>query len=117
MRYTLFLYNDESAWADVSEDDMQEQLAIFGAYIQDLKDAGVFVDTDWLQPSMTGTVITLKDGQRRVQGGPYADTKEQLGGYFVIDVPDLDAALAWAEKCPTAHYGLIEVRPSAMPTE
>mgnify|MGYP001795472015 CR=1 FL=1 len=117
MRYTLFLYNEESSWADMSEADVQEQLGIFGAYIQDLKDAGVCVDTDWLQPSMAGTVITLKDGQRRVQDGPYADTKEQLGGYFVIDVPDLDAALAWAEKCPTARYGLIEVRPSAMPTE
>ena len=75
------------------------------------------MDTDWLQPSMTGTVITLKNGDRRVQDGPYADTKEQLGGYFVIDVLDMDAALAWAEKCPTAHYGLIEVRPSAMPAE
>ncbi|MEL6601350.1 MAG: YciI family protein, partial [Pseudomonadota bacterium] len=65
MRYTLFLYNEESSWADMSEADVQEQLGIFGAYIQDLKDAGVFVDTDWLQPSMAGTVITLKDGQRR----------------------------------------------------
>jgi len=117
MRYTLFLYNNESDFADVTPEQMEQEQAVFGAYIQSLQDAGVFVDTDWLQPSMTGTVITLKDGSRRVQDGPYADTKEQLGGYFVIDVPDLDAALAWAEKCPSAHYGFIEVRPSAMPTE
>ena len=117
MRYTLFLYNNEADFADVTPEEMEQTQAVFGAYIQSLQEAGVFVDTDWLQPSMTGTVLTLKDGERRVQDGPYADTKEQLGGYFVLDVPDLDAALAWAEKCPTAHYGLIEVRPSAMPSE
>jgi len=115
MRYMFMLYNDESAFEHVSEEDMQQQLSLFGQYIGALKEAGVFVDTDWLQPSASGTTITLKDGERRVQDGPYADTKEQLGGYFVIDVPDLDAALAWAEKCPSAHYGIIEVRASAMP--
>jgi len=117
MRYTLFLYNNEADFADVTPEQMEQEQVVFGTYIQSLQEAGVFVDTDWLQPSMTATVLTLKDGSRRVQDGPYADTKEQLGGYFVIEVPDLDAALAWAEKCPSAHYGLIEVRPSAMPTE
>ena len=117
MRYTFFLYNDEAAFEDVTEEDMQQQYQLFGQYIAALKEAGVFVDTDWLQPSPSATVLTLKDGGKRVQDGPYADTKEQLGGYFVIDVPDLDAALAWAEKCPSAHYGLIEVRPSAMPAD
>ncbi len=115
MRYTMFLYNDESAFTEPSPEEMQEQLAVYGAYIGALKEAGVFVDTDWLQPSQTATTITLKDGGKRVQDGPYADTKEQLGGYFVIDVPDLDAALEWAEKCPSVHSGQIEVRPSAMP--
>ncbi|MEO4040158.1 YciI family protein [Hoeflea sp. CAU 1731] len=115
MRYTLFLYNDEAAMAGVTPEQMKQQMEIYGKYIQALTEAGVFVDTDWLQPSATATRICLKDGQRRIQDGPYADTKEQLGGYFVIDVPDLDAALAWAEKCPSIHYGLIEVRPSAMP--
>jgi len=117
MRYTLFLYNDESGQADVTPEQMQQSLAAFGQYIGAMKDAKVLIDTDWLQPSMTGTTITLRDGSRKVQDGPYADTKEQLGGYFVIDVPDLDAALAWAEKSPTASYGIIEVRPSAMPPE
>ncbi|MFK7793470.1 MAG: YciI family protein [Devosiaceae bacterium] len=115
MRYTFMLYNDESAFADVSEEDMQQSLQLFGKYIGDLKQAGVFVDTDWLQPSASATTLTLRGGEKRVQDGPYADTKEQLGGYFVIDVPDLDAALVWAEKCPSAHYGIIEVRASAMP--
>lgn len=114
MRYTFLLYNNEAAFADATEADMEEQKAIFGAYIQSLQEAGVFVDTDWLQPSQTATVISLASGERQIQDGPYADTKEQLGGYFVVDVPDLDTALSWAEKCPSAHYGLIEVRPSAM---
>ncbi|MEM8754903.1 MAG: YciI family protein [Pseudomonadota bacterium] len=117
MRYMLMLYSDEAAFADVSDEEMAKNLEVFGAYIGALREAGVFVDTDWLQPSSTGATITLKDGGRRVQDGPYADTKEQLGGYFVIDVPDLDAALAWAEKCPVAHYGHVEVRASAMPPE
>lgn len=117
MRYTLMLHSDESAFADASEEDMRRSLAAFGAYIGALREAGVFVDTDWLRPSATGKTITLKDGARRVQDGPFADTKEQIGGYFVIDVPDIDAALAWAEKCPVARYGHVEVRASAMPPE
>lgn len=117
MRYTLFLYNDESAFAEVTPEQMAEEQKIYGAYIEALQTAGVFVDTDWLQPSGTATVLSLRTGERQVQDGPYADTKEQLGGYFVIDVPDLDAALAWAEKCPSARYGLVEVRPSAMPAD
>ncbi|MEO0637337.1 MAG: YciI family protein [Pseudomonadota bacterium] len=115
MRYTLFLYNDESAFADVSPEEMEQSFKVFGEYIGQLKEAGVLVDTDWLQPSSTATVVTRKNGQREIQDGPYADTKEQLGGTFVIDVPDLDAAIAWAEKCPSAHYGLVEIRASAMP--
>jgi len=117
MRYTLFLYNNEADFSDPSEEEMQQQLAVFGAYINDLQQANVFVDTDWLQPSLTATTLSLRSGERQIQDGPYADTKEQLGGYFVIDVPDLDAALAWAEKCPSAQYGLIELRPSAMPAD
>jgi hypothetical protein len=115
MRYTLMLYSREADWADVPPEAMEEQLQVFGAYIGALREAGVFVDTDWLQPTMTATTLTLRGGSKQVQDGPFAETREQLGGYFVIDVPDLDAALAWAERCPAAHYGLIEIRASAMP--
>lgn len=113
MRYTLFLYGDESSYADTTPEQAEAEQQVFGAYIQSLNEAGVFVSTDWLQPSHTATTVTLRNG-RSVQDGPYADTKEQLGGYFVIDVPDLDAAIAWAEKCPVAYEGYVEVRPSAM---
>jgi len=115
MRYTFFLYNDESAMADATPEEIDQTLKVFGQYIGALKQAGVFVDTDWLQPTSTATTVTLKDGAKKIQDGPYAETKEQLGGSFVIDVPDLDAAIAWAEKCPSVHFGYIEIRASAMP--
>ncbi len=116
MRYTLFLFNDESSFSDMPPEAMEEQMAVYGAYIGALREAGVFVDTDWLQPSTTATTLGLSNGARHVQDGPFADTKEQLGGYFVIEVADLDAALDWAEKCPSVQYGgKIEIRPSAMP--
>lgn len=70
MRYTLFLYSDEAASRDLTEADMQNMQAAFGQYIGALKEAGVFLDTDWLQPSQTASLITLKDGERRIQDGP-----------------------------------------------
>ena len=117
MRYTFLLYNDESAFGDVTEEQMDESKKAFGIYIGAMQQAGVLIDTDWLQPSSTATTLSLRGGTKTVQDGPYADTKEQLGGTFAIDVPDLDAALSWAEKCPTVHYGIIEIRASAMPED
>jgi hypothetical protein len=114
MKYSLLLYADESAMAHTPPAVLEQVLAAFNSYIQALKDAGVFVATDWLKPSHMATTITLKDGGRRVQDGPFADSKEQLGGFFLIDVPSLDAALAWAERCPAARMGTVEVRPSNM---
>ncbi|MEO1228506.1 MAG: YciI family protein [Myxococcota bacterium] len=116
MRYTFFLYNDESSFADASPEDREQSQRVFREYIGALKEAGVLIDTDWLQPSSTATTLTFKGGTKRIQDGPYADTKEQLGGTFVIEVPDLDAALAWAEKCPSVHFGYVEIRASAMPS-
>lgn len=114
MKYTLFLYNDEAQMANAPAPALKQVKAAFEAYTQTLKDAGVFVATDWLRPSSTATMLSVRDGSRRIQDGPYAASKEQLGGYYVIEVPSLDEALEWAEGCPTAHRGLIEVRPSAM---
>jgi hypothetical protein len=114
MKYTLLLYSNPATFANVTPADMEKEKAVFGAYIGALQAAGVFIDTDWLQPVQSATTVSVVDGKRRVQDGPFAATHETLGGYFVIDVPHLDAALAWAEKCPTAQYGKVEVRPSAM---
>jgi hypothetical protein len=114
MKYTLFLYSDESMADGATPEQMQEGKAAYEAYIKALIDAGVFVTTDWLQPTASATTLSMMGGQRRVQDGPYAATKEQLGGFFVIDVADLDTALSWAAQCPAAFYGHVEVRPSMM---
>jgi hypothetical protein len=113
MRYTLFLYENETDYAAATPEYVEAEQQAFDAYVQSLTEAGAFVATDWLQPTETATTVSLRDG-RSIQDGPYADTKEQLGGFFVIDVPDLDAAIAWAERCPGAKTGIVEVRPSAM---
>lgn len=114
MKYTLFLYSNEAQMASAPPAALQQVKAAFEAYTQALKDAGVFVTTDWLRPSSTATVLSVREGARQIQDGPYAASKEQLGGFYVIDVANLDEALRWAERCPAAQRGLIEVRPSAM---
>ena len=114
MRYTFLLYTGPADIAHMTQDDCAEVKQVYGAYIGALQEAGVLVETDWLQPADTATTITLKDGEKRVQDGPFAETRETLGGFFAIDVPDLDAAMAWAEKCPAAKTGKVEIRASAM---
>lgn len=114
MKYTLFLYNDEARMASAPAAALQQVKAAFEAYTQSLKAAGVFVTTDWLRPSSTATMLSVRDGARHIQDGPYAPSKEQLGGFYVINVANLDEALRWAERCPSASRGLVEVRPSAM---
>lgn len=114
MRYTLFLHYPEMSAEDLGEEVLAEGKAAFHAYTQSLDEAGALVSAEVLQPSSSSTTLAVRDGSIRVQDGPYADTKEQIGGTIVIDVPDLDAALAWAEKCPAAHWGTIEIRPSAV---
>jgi hypothetical protein len=114
MKYTYLLYSDESAFASVTPEQMQAMQGAFEAYTKSLIEAGVFVGTDWLKPSMAATTVTLRGGTRRIQDGPFTNTKEQLGGYYVVNVPDLDTAIQWAEKCPLAAMGIIEIRPTAM---
>lgn len=114
MNYTFLLYSDPSKLADLTAEDWAREKEVYGAYIGALREAGVFVATDWLQPVDTATTVTLENGKSRIQDGPFAETVETLGGYFVINVPDLDAAIAWAEKCPAAQYGKVEIRASAM---
>lgn len=111
MRYALLLNNREPAEGEINADDMAEMQKAFGVYGSALESAGVLVAGEILQSVAASTTVTLRTGSLQIQDGPFADTKEGLAGVFVIDVPDLDAALAWAEKCPGATYGVIEVRP------
>jgi hypothetical protein len=114
MRYTLLLHYREVTPDDIGEEAMEEGRAAFQAYAKSLHEAGVLVSAEVLQPSVHTTTVFMKSGAMQVQDGPFADTKEQLGGTFVLDLPDLDAALAWAEKCPAAQWGTVEIRPSAV---
>jgi hypothetical protein len=114
MRYTLFLHYPEMSAADLGEEMLAAGKAAFHAYARSLEEAGVLRSAEVLQPSTSSTTLTMTDGTPQVQDGPYAETREQIGGSFVIEVPDLDAALGWAERCPAAHWGTIEIRPSAV---
>lgn len=113
MRYTLLLHYPEMTPEDLGQDGLEAGQQAFQAYAAALHDAGVLVAGEVLQPSSATTTASAAGGTLRVQDGPFATTKEQLGGTFVIDVPDLDAALAWAEKAPSVQWGTIEVRPTA----
>ncbi|MEC5182949.1 hypothetical protein RCH12_000392 [Cryobacterium sp. MP_3.1] len=114
MQYSLLVISQESGDAGITEVDMEWGRAAFDAYGKALDAAGVLVSADILQPVSASTTVSLRDGALQIQDGPFADTKERLNGTFVIEVPDLDAALDWAGKCPAAQYGAIEVRPSAI---
>jgi len=105
----VLIYSDEKR--EVSREDMGTMMAAYGAYRQALVDAGAFVTGAPLEASNSATTLRIRDGQRSVQDGPYADTKEQFGGFFMIECADADAALEWAARCPGAHHGVVEVRP------
>jgi hypothetical protein len=113
MRYTLLMHYPETPPEELGEQAIQEAMQAFQAYAMMLTEAGVLRAAEVLQPSFATTTITLVDGSARVQDGPFADSKEQLGGTFVIEVDDLDAAIEWSRQCPALPWGGIEIRPSA----
>ena len=111
MQYLLLLYANENAWSTFTPAQQEQGVAAYVAYEEALKKAGALKGSDRLQNSSTATTVRTTDGKVQVLNGPYADTREQLGGFFLIDVPDLDAALSWAARCPGASHGIVEVRP------
>jgi len=116
MQYMLIFMEPESEFSKRNDPKLApEYWAAWGQYVDAIKGAGVVVNGDGLQPPHTGTTLKIRDGKRVVQDGPYADTKEHLGGYFIIDVPSLDVALDWAAKSPSAPVGSVEVRPVLPP--
>jgi hypothetical protein len=110
MQYLLALYSDETGWDKMTPEQQQQGGAAYTAYTQALMAAGVFRGSNRLRPTSTATTLRTTNGKTQVLDGPYADSKEQLGGYYLIDVPDLDAALSWAGKCPGVGHGVVEVR-------
>jgi hypothetical protein len=111
MQYLLMLYVNEGGWPSLTKAQQEQGVAAYRAYTEALKKAGVFLGTNRLQPTTVATTVRETNGKTQVLDGPYAESKEQLGGYYLIDVPDLDAALSWAARCPTANHGVVEVRP------
>jgi len=113
MRYSLLMYYPEPSTDQLDPGTIEEAMRAFQVYAAMLSDAGVLASAEVLQPSIATTTLRLVDGAPHVQDGPFADSKEQLAGTFVIDVDDVDAALAWARSCPALPWGSIEIRPTA----
>jgi hypothetical protein len=113
MRYTLLLHYPEPTAEELGPEALAEGMRAFQAYARALDEAGVLASAEVLQQSALTTTITTAGGELVVQDGPFADSKEQLGGTFVIEVADLDAAIEWASRAPSASWGHVEIRPTA----
>lgn len=111
MQYLLLIYGDEAKLQSASPDIAGQRMAAFKSYTEALSKDGALVTGRRLHPAASGSTVRTTSGKTHTLNGPYAETKEQLGGFFLIEAPDLDAALAWAARCPGASYGTMEVRP------
>lgn len=111
MKYLLMIYASEKEEDAMPPDETGKIMQAYGAYSEALVKAGAMQAGERLRPVTDATSVRVRGGKTEVLNGPYAETREQLGGYYLIDVPDLDAALMWAARCPSSAYGTIEVRP------
>jgi hypothetical protein len=111
VKYMAIIYNDESSYADATPEDIGAIFAAHGEFGEAAGKAGVLLGGEGLQPVATATTVQVRDGERLLTDGPYAETKEQLGGFYMLECKDLDEALAWAARIPEAKTGTIEVRP------
>jgi hypothetical protein len=111
MKYMLLICDDEKAWAGLSDSERQELIGRYRALTTDIKASGHYVGGSQLHPTTMATSVRVRDGKRLVTDGPFAETREQLGGYFIVDAKELDEALGIAARIPAAETGTIEVRP------
>jgi hypothetical protein len=111
MKYLLLIYGNEAAMQTASKADIDQMHGAYMAYTEAMVKAGVIAGGERLRPTSDATTVKVANGKTNVLNGPYAETREQLAGFYMIDVPDLDAALSWAARCPGASRGTIEVRP------
>jgi hypothetical protein len=111
VQYLLIIYTDETAWPKMTPEQQQQGMAAYMAFGEALTKAGAFKGSNRLNPTSTATTVRVTDGKPQVLDGPYADSKEQLAGYYLIDAPDLDSAISWASRCPASSHGAVEVRP------
>ena len=111
MKYMAIIYNDESQYANATPEDIGAIFAAHGEFGEAAGKAGVLLGGEGLQPTATATTVRVRDDERLLTDGPYAETKEQLGGFYMLECKDLDEALAWAARIPEAKTGAVEVRP------
>ena len=111
MQYMMLIYETSADFEARTNEKKEVFWGAWRAYHKTMVDGGVYVTGNPLQPGSTATTVRIKNDKRQVQDGPYADTKEQLGGYIILELPSLDAALDWAARCPAAATGVVEVRP------
>ena len=111
MQYLLMIYANEAEYAKIDPSTLQKVYEEYGAFTQGIVQSGNFKAGDRLQPTSTATTVRIRDGKTMMTDGPFAETREQLGGYYLVDAKDLDEALAIAAKIPGARFGSIEVRP------
>ena len=111
MQYLLLIHDDEAHWGNMPEDERDAMYREYMKFTEDVQSRGILLGANQLQPSSTATVVHVEDGKTLTTDGPFAETKEVLGGYYLIDVDTFDEALEWAAKIPSARYGHIEVRP------
>ncbi len=114
MQYMLLIYGNEKARSEMlesaSEEEQNAEMGRWFQYTQELRDSGAWVAGEALQPTTTAQTVMLRDGERLVTDGPFAETKEQLGGFYIVDVASKEEALDWAARIPSAPYGPVEVR-------
>src|SRR6185295_14431561 len=113
MQYILLDYVNEGGWPALTKAEQEHWLGAYKAYLEAMTKAGVLKSSSGLKPTSAATTVRVVNDKTQVLDGPYADSKEQLGGFHIIEVADLDAAIAWAARSPTALHGVIEVRPIA----
>src|SRR5687767_14256909 len=111
MKYLLTIYDEESGFAEATPEDIQQVMAAYEKFGRDASEAGVMLGGEGLQPSGTATSVRVRDGETITSDGTFAETREQLGGYYRLDCRDLDDALGWAARIPGAATGTVEVRP------
>jgi hypothetical protein len=112
MKYLLLLYGDESRWADMSPEESAQDMQLWGAFGQELIDNGAFIAGEGLAPTATAKTVRSEGGEIVHTDGPFAETREQLGGFYLLECKDIDEALGWAAKVPDlGEGGSVEVRP------
>jgi len=110
MEYMALIYSDESGWESLGEDERRAWYDRYRAFADDARAAGVYVGGDELGATQDATTVRIRDEQVAVTDGPYAEVKEALGGYFLLDCPSIDDAVSWAARIPAAEHGAVEVR-------